>query len=133
MDRRTLLRSIMPAVMAHCVLARNGRASEKRPLGLEFLATCRALLEKIKNNSSDELLEASHRVADTKKRGGKCYVYWDLGHGTDYDIWPERPGNTDIFTYGIPENAGKNDLILANFFDERVKKYHDNGTFLIGG
>lgn len=133
MDRRTLLRSIFPAVIAYSVCARAGQAGGKRPLGLEFLATCRTLLEKIKNNASDELLEASHRIAATKKRGGKCYVYWDLGHGTDYDIWPDRHGNTDIFIYGIPESAGKNDLILANFYDERVKKFHDNGTFLISG
>lgn len=133
MDRRTILKSIVPILAAQSMFAQKGSAGSKKPLGLDFLATCRGLLEKIKNNASDEMLEASHRIADTKKRGGKCYVYWDLGHGTDYDIWPDRPGNTDIFTYGIPESASKNDLILANFWDDRVKKYHDNGTFLISG
>ncbi len=133
MNRRTMLKSIAPAVAAAGMMARDGFASAKRPLGLEFLATCRDLLEKIRSNAADEMLEASHRIAETKKQGGKCYISWDLGHGTEYDIWPDRPGNTDIFTYGIPDSAGKGDLILANFYDERVKKHHDSGAFLISG
>ncbi len=132
MIRRTALKSIAPAMLAPALFPTAAAADTTRPLGLRFLAKIRDLLTRIRNTASDELLEASHRIAETKKRGGTCHVHWDLGHGTEYDIWPDRPGNTDIFVSGIPDSISKGDLILANFYDERVKGYQERGAFLIG-
>ena len=113
------------------------KSSLKKPLGLQYTSRIRKLLAKIKSTQSEEMLEASYRIAATVKNGGKCYFNWDLGHSNRYDIWPERPGNTDILQFGIPEKVEKGDLILCNSYGQNLEKLFGkidkHEMFLIGG
>ena len=105
----------------------------KKPLALQYNAKVRAMLERIKHTQSEEMLEVSWRAAQAKKGGHKCFVLWDMGHSTSYDFWPDRPGDTDIFQKGIPQEADKKDLILANCYHQNLEKFHKKGVFIAGG
>ncbi|MBA7483786.1 hypothetical protein ES707_19303 [subsurface metagenome] len=134
MKRRSALKLIPLSAAGLMGLPELSRAWGKGPLGLEYTAKVRDLLDRIKTTQSEELLEASYRIAATVKNGGTCYYEWDLGHGTAYDIWPDRPGNTDILTYMIPKDVKKGDLVLTDsYFDDAVKEYKRKGVFLISG
>ena len=104
MKRRSIIKMIPLSIAG--ILGIPGITAPKtsKPLGMEYLSRIRDLLDKIKTTQSEELLEASYRIASVIKNGSKCYAVWDIGHSTEYDIWPDRPGNTDILTFGIPEN-----------------------------
>ena len=104
-----------------------------QPLGLQFLATIRTLLEKIKTTRSDELLEASHRIAEAVMNGKKCYVQWDMGHSTKYDIWPERPGLPNIFVLEYPQDVEKGDIILTDCYYDDIEEHRKKGAFIISG
>ncbi|MFC1693681.1 hypothetical protein ACFL1R_09270 [Candidatus Latescibacterota bacterium] len=108
-------------------------ARSKLPLGLEYTSKVRDLLERIKSNQSEELLEASHKIAETVRNGNKCYANWDMGHSTVYDIWPDRPGNTDIMSYRIPNDVKKGDLILLDRYHNDIENLHSKGVFIISG
>jgi uncharacterized phosphosugar-binding protein len=61
-----------------------------------------------------------------------------MGHRTTYDIWPDRPGDTDIFVKELPAKAEKGDLIMTNAAAteedlNRMRKFHEQGVFIIGG
>jgi len=134
MNRRDAVRLIPLSIAGIMGFPGMSRAWGNGPLGLEYTARVRELLERIKSTQSEELLEASYRIAGTVKSGGTCYYDWDLGHGTAFDIYPDRPGNTDILTYGIPDDVKRGDLVLTDsYFDDAVKEYRRRGVFLISG
>jgi hypothetical protein len=61
-----------------------------------------------------------------------------MGHRTTYDIWPDRPGDTDIFVKDLPTKAEKGDLIITNAAASeellnRLRRFHEQGVFIIGG
>ncbi len=105
----------------------------EKPLGLQYTSKVRDLLKKIKSTQSEEMLEASYRIANTIKNNRKCYFNWDLGHSNPYDVWPDRPGNTDIIEFGIPDDVQKGDLLLCNSYQPNLEELHTKGAFLIGG
>ena len=91
------------------------------------------MFEKIKTTQSEEMLEASYRIAHTIASGHKCHREWETGHHVKFDFWPDRPGDTDIFTAErVPYEAG--DLLLANRGGgpamENIRK---QGVFIVGG
>jgi len=135
MNRRTAL-SVLPLTAAAFTLAaRRSSADAKTPFGVEYLMKVRDLLERIRAESSDDMIEASHRIAETVKRGNRCYFEWDMGHGTEFDIWPNRPGMVSFMTYMVPPKLERGDLVLSDsWWDEtQVKTFRDTGVFLIGG
>ena len=138
MNRRNAL-TLFPLSLAGIgAFAGKACAKNKTPLALQFTARMREQLDRIKSTQSEELLEASYRVADTVKSGHKCYISWDMGHRTTYDIWPDRPGDTDIFVKDLPAKAEKGDLIITNAAASeellnRLRRFHEQGVFIIGG
>lgn len=133
MHRREMLRILPLSVIGMAAGMKAAFPADAAPLGLRYLEHVRDLLERIRSNQSDELLEAAHRIARTRLDGGSCRFEWDMGHQTGYDVWPGRPGLPDILTYGIPATAGKGDLILTDCYTDRIPALHDNGAFLISG
>ena len=71
-----------------------------KPLCLEYLDRIVKMFRKIRNLESDTLLEASYHIARTYKNGGNCFCQWETGHSFDGDMFPDRHGDTDIFTLG---------------------------------
>ncbi|MDP2984096.1 MAG: hypothetical protein Q8O92_12295, partial [Candidatus Latescibacter sp.] len=138
MNRRNVLTLIPLSLAGISTFAGSARAKDKTPLALQFTARMREQFDRIKSTQSEELLEASYRVADTVKSGHKCYISWDMGHRTTYDIWPDRPGDTDIFVKDLPTKAEKGDLIITNAAASeellgRLRRFHEQGVFIIGG
>src|SRR3989339_586571 len=111
MRRRSFIKTVPLSLAGIAALPGISFSSEACPLGLKYMKLIKERLEKIKATQSDEMLEASYRMANAVKSGKKaCYV-WDMGHSTEYDTWPDRPGNPDSMTKGIPEGLGKGDVI----------------------
>lgn len=108
-------------------------SSEGRPLGIRYLEGMRNIFEKIRATQSENMLEASYQIARTIRNRKKCYRIWETGHHVNYDFWPDRPGDTDIFQ---KESAPyeKGDLLLANRGGgPGMEKNMQNGVFIIGG
>lgn len=133
MKRRDIIKMIPFSIAGILELPGIAAANRKIPLGLQYTCKVRDILAKIKSTQSEEILEASHRIANTIKNGRKCYVDWDIGHSNQYDLWPDRPGHTDILQYGIPKDVEKGDLLLCNSYNPNLEKLHKKGAFLIGG
>ncbi|MHB9030414.1 MAG: phosphoheptose isomerase family protein [Candidatus Latescibacterota bacterium] len=138
MQRREAVKLIPLSLAGIAGLAAGARAKSPTPLALQFTANMREIFERIKHNQSEEILEAAHRVADTVKRGNKCYLSWDMGHRTEYDIFPDRPGDTDIFIKQLPKDAEKGDLIMTNAAASgeavnRLLAQRDKGVVVISG
>jgi len=134
MKRRSALKLLPFSFAGLAALPLRAAAWGKGPLGLEYTAKVRDRLERIKHTQSEEMLEASYMIADTVKNGGTCFYEWDLGHGTEYDIWPDRPGDTSILTHGIPNNIKRGDLALIDsYFEDQIRDFRKKGVFLIAG
>jgi len=75
----------------------------------------RDLLFWIRENQSENLLEAAYAMARTIEKGGTCWANWDLGHSTRYDVGPDRNGEPEILTQGFnAKKAKKGDFYLVN-------------------
>jgi len=138
MRRRDALKIIPLSLAGAAGLSAGTGAKTSIPLALRFTSSMREIFERIKHNQSEEILEAAYRVAGAIKRGNKCYVSWDMGHRTEYDIFPDRPGDTDIFIKQLPKDAEKGDLIMTNAAASeeavnRLRAQHDKGVYVISG
>lgn len=104
------------------------------PLYQQYSKKVRTLLEWIRHNQSENLLEASYAIADTVKNGGKCFGNWDTGHSTSNDQFPDRNGEPVIFIDGYdPKVSKKGDLLLANRYGGPYDELRDKEIFVIGG
>jgi len=133
MTRREMLKAMPCSVAAFAAMQKNAGGNSDKPLGLEYLSKIRERFEKIKHSQSEELLEASYRIADTIMNGNSCYMDWVMGHRNDYDIFSGRTANPDIMNFGIPKRVDKGDLILTDCFRPDLEKMHRDGAFLISG
>jgi len=92
------------------------------------------MLVTIKNNESDNLLEAAYHIAGTVKNGGTCFHAWDSGHSTTCDLFPNRHGDPGIFTNGYnPDRAKKGDALLVSIISRPIEDPRKKGVFVIGG
>lgn len=94
-----------------CQAAQGG----KEPLALTYSKKVRERLTWIRDTQSQNLMEASWRIAETVQRGNKCYqTAWDAGH-TEGDSWPDRNGEPEIFSTRFDlKTAKEGDLLLAS-------------------
>jgi len=75
----------------------------------------RNMLVWIRENQSENLLEAAYAMARTIEKGGICWANWGLGHSSRYDVGPDRNGEPEILTHGFnAQKAAKGDLYLVN-------------------
>lgn len=137
MKRRDALR-LLPLAAAGAAITPNqssavpaGETPDK--ISLRYLRSVRDIIRKVQATESDNLLEASRHIARTYKNGGKCYTTWDVGHCHNEDMYPDRPGDTDIFTIGYPEDkAKKGDLLLGGIIAQKIEDPRKKGIFLVG-
>ena len=137
MKRRDTLRLLPLAAMGmvpHLDFSSSAFAEEQPlKLSLRYLRALRDNLERVRSTEMDNLLEASHHIARTYKNGGKCYTTWDVGHSLIEDMYTDRPGDTDIFTVGYPEDkVKKGDLLLGGIIARVIDDPRKKGVFLIG-
>ena len=141
MKRRDVLK-IMPLALTAGGLSQSAQAivdeKEHKPLGLKYLDGITELFSRIRASQTGNLLEASHRIAETFKNGKTCYCQWETGHSYDGDIYPDRPGNTNIFTLGYimatpPKPPENGDLFLVNVIRQPLEDPREKGIYVIGG
>ncbi|MBN1291133.1 MAG: hypothetical protein JXB48_04770 [Candidatus Latescibacteria bacterium] len=140
MNRRDMIKTLPLLSTVFYSLPRNA-ASEitaSQPLCLEYLNRVTGIIEKIRNTELDNMLEASYNIARTYKSGNTCFCQWETGHSFDGDMFPDRPGDTDIFTMGYtmgtPAVEPKNgDLLLVNVLRKPLDDPRQKGIFVIGG
>ena len=135
MNRREAIRFIPAAAAGLAVLPKPALSLEKNspPLSLQYLGKVRQILEKIQATESDNLLEASSHIARTVKDGGKCYTTWDVGHSLIEDMYPDRPGDPELFISGYPEDqAKKGDLLLGGIIARKIEDPRKKGVYLVG-
>ena len=140
MNRRHILKTLPllcvgPAAFTGAVCA--GEDSP-RPLCLEYLDRVAAMFAKIRDTQADMMLEASYHIARTYGNGGHCFCQWETGHSFDGDMFPDRPGDTDLFimgyTMGKPSVEPKSgDLLLVSVLRQPLEDPRALGIFVIGG
>ncbi len=133
MNRRSLLSLVPLSAAGFALTASAGVKKIDKPLGMQYLQKVDALLEKIFLNQSPVMLEASYRMAEAVRNKRSVNISWDMGHSTDYDLWPGRPGVPDFFTLGIPDTVKKGDVILADAYNEKLPDLSKQGAYIIGG
>ncbi len=137
MKRRDALRILPLAATGAAMMSGKTAAApageQPEKISLRYLRSVRDIIREIQVTESDNLLEASRHIARTYKNGGKCYTTWDVGHCHNEDMYPDRPGDTDIFTIGYPEDqAKKGDLLLGGIIAKKLEDPRRKGVFLIG-
>ncbi len=145
MNRRDMFRLIPFAVPALGTAARTlsaqqpqlcQRCGANEPLAMMYTRRVREMLQWVRENQSENILEAGYAIARTVRKGGKVWGCWDLGHTQSSDIFPDRNGEPEIVTAGYDAKQVKDgDLVLANFpwpagyLDDMAKK----DLFVVGG
>ena len=140
MKRRAALKTFSLTGAGLCLGTGTGYPQDEtsQPLCLEYLSRVIEMMENIRSTELDNMLEASHNIAHTYERGGTCFCQWETGHAADGDMFPGRPGATDIFTTGYTMNPPKvkpkkGDLILVNVLRKPLEDPREKGLFVIGG
>jgi len=125
MKRRETFRLIPLTLAGIGALARKARSLESAPrtidtgeplpLALHYPKIIANMLEWVRGNQSDNMLEASYAVSRTLRRGGTVWINWDQGHGTRGEMFPGRNGLPEFLRHGYdPEKAKDGDLLLAS-------------------
>ncbi|MDP2984422.1 MAG: hypothetical protein Q8O92_13980 [Candidatus Latescibacter sp.] len=146
MRRRDTFRLIPLAALSMGGMALRSYAQENRPLpapggmgepfSMRYLKRVREKLTWIRENQSQNILEAAYAIARTVEKGNRCWCYWDQGHTNESDIFPDRNGVPEILTPGYdPKTSQKGDLLLANFpfAYEYFADIAQKDIFVIGG
>ena len=137
MNRREILK-LVPASVAGLAGTANYSLSQKlpynqyapithEPLAIQYTKKTRDMLMLIRETQSENLLEASYILADTIMGKGTCWCAWDMGHNTNFDMFPERNGVPKIITMGYDaKKTKKGDCFLASIWggphEDLVKK-----------
>lgn len=105
----------------------------EEPLAKQYTARVRERLTWIRQNQSENLMEAAYAIARTVEEGGQCWQSgWDAGH-TEADSWPGRNGEPDIFSTGWDlKKAKKGDLLLTSGQGGTAEEIVKKGVFIIG-
>jgi uncharacterized phosphosugar-binding protein len=140
MNRRDTLRMLPLTIAGTAGLT--GKADAQQPsrpgeglnLYEQYSGVVRKRLNWIRNNQSENLLEASYAIARTVLKGNKCWSMWDTGHSTQNDQFPDRNGEPVIIDSGWNANAAqKGDLLLANRWRGPYDVVKEKDIFVIGG
>ena len=140
MQRRDAITALPLAILGATGLVRKAvaGASTDRPLHLLYLDRVRDIIERIRANATDDMIEASYHIAKTYTAGRTCFAQWETGHSFDGDMFTDRPGDTDLFvqgytmgTPGVEPRTG--DLLLASVLRQPLEDPREKGIFVIGG
>ena len=106
------------------------------PLSLSYSKNVMKMLRWVRENQSENILEAAYAIARTVKKGRRVWSCWDLGHTAEADIFPDRNGQPEILTAGYETDKVKDgDLVLANFPWPRgyIEDIANRDLFIVGG
>lgn len=107
----------------------------QEPRSFQYLKKVTAMLRRIRETQSENILAASNTVTRTIRNKRTCWLIWDMGHSASAELYPGRNGYPEVFTYWYdPEKARKGDMLLCDLpeyppIDDIVKKE----IVLIGG
>ncbi|MBN1295045.1 MAG: hypothetical protein JXB48_24630 [Candidatus Latescibacteria bacterium] len=107
-----------------------------QPLSLTYTRNVIKMLKWVRENQSENILEAAYAIARTYMKGKRIWSCWDLGHTAEADLFPGRNGQPDILTAGYEMDKVKDgDLVLANFPWPRgyIEDLAKRDLFIIGG
>ncbi len=100
----------------------------------QYSRIVRDRLNWIRNNQSENLLEASYAIARTVLRGNLCWSMWDTGHSTQNDQYPDRNGEPEIIAPNWNAQQAKDgDLLLASRWGGPYDVVAEKNIFVIGG
>lgn len=140
MKRRAVLQSLplLGAALAGLPGTARAKRPDSPPLCMEYVEGVAAGIEHIRDTQMDNLGRASVAIARTRKAGGNCFYQWETDHTIEGDMFPDRPGDTDLFimgyTMGTPAAAPKSgDLLLVNVIRAPLEDPRAKGIFVIGG
>jgi len=110
-----------------------GSPESLEPLAIRYTKAVRDKLLWIKENQSENLMEAAYAIARTVSNKNTCWATWDMGHSCTFDIFPERNGVPEIFYQGFDLSKCKNgDLFLTNVQGQKWEEIRKKGTLIIG-
>ncbi len=123
-------------VFAYEKTGKNLIDGHKEPLAIRYTKKVRERLTWIRENQTENLMEASYAIARTVQNGGRCFQDgWDAGH-TEADSWPGRNGEPEIFTSPYNRNDAKKGDLLLTTSSRGNQEFIDNITqkdiFVIG-
>jgi len=103
------------------------------PLSKQYTDEVVRILTWIRENQSENILEASYAIADTVMRGNTVWMSWDMGHSTQNDILPGRDGVPELFSLGY--NAGrtkKGDMFLCSAGSVNAEDTAEKDILVVG-
>ncbi len=105
----------------------------REPLAVEYSRKVRERLAWIRENQTENLMEAAYAIAQTVEAGGQCYqVSWDAGH-TEADSWPGRNGEPEILSTRFdPNKAKKGDLLITSGQTPQTAELKQKGVCIVG-
>ena len=121
MKRRDAIRIIPLSIVGISEMARYAVSESNplpsfssEPLSMQYVSKVIDMLTWIRENQTENLLEAAYAIARTVENGGQCWESgWDAGH-TQADLWPGRNGMPEIFKTGYDKDAAKDgDLLIT--------------------
>ena len=146
MKRRETLRLIPVSFAGITTAVKNASAQKSQhpgpgpmpqphePLALRYTKQVRDMLAWIRETQSENLLEASHVLAETIMNKRTCWCEWDMGHNTNFDMFPERNGVPEIITMGYnADTSKKGDCFLASIWDGPHEDLVKKEIIVIGG
>jgi hypothetical protein len=126
MKRRDMFRLIPLAVPGIAAFSKSAGSQNTRqlpfgggprePFAMVYTRRIREMLQWVRANQSENILEAAYAIARTVEKGNRCWGCWDLGHTSSSDLFPGRNGEPEIVTPGYdPKQVKNGDLVLASF------------------
>ncbi len=144
MKRRSMVHMAAAAAAAACggvarVSAdrRDGEdatAPSTKGLASHYLDISRAMLARMHDTQSAYLLEGAYAIASAVKKGGRVWSNWNMGHNTEFDVYPGRHGAPDFVTVNyVAEKAKKGDVLLVTYYSGPMEDVVKKGVYVIGG
>ncbi len=143
MNRREAIAAIPLAAAGTALFARPAGAAPdaiqaSRPLHLVYVDRIIGIIERIRDTQTDVMLEAAGHIASTYRAGRTNFCQWETGHSFDGDMFPDRPGDTDLFVMGytmskptVEPQSG--DLLLVSVLRAPLEDPRAKGIFVVGG
>lgn len=90
------------------------QSGEHIPPALMYQKNVLGMLDWVRKNQSEKILESSYAIARTIRNGGNFWLNWDQGHSTNAELFPGRNGVPKFINHGYNiQKARKGDLLMA--------------------
>ncbi len=149
MKRRDMIRMIPFSAAGFAAMAASATARPRRqgpmfnapmyggaPTGMTYVEKVVDMLEWIRRNQSENILEAAYALSRTVRNGRTCWSHWDQGHTASADTFEGREGFPEIMQTGYDvKKMKKGDMVLASFAGgaDMIAEVAKKDIFLVGG